>query len=641
MKSAKSRRIRRRGDEVGIFVAAASAPRSFQPSLMKRSTTDQGIVTGVSMALVFLIGALVQDGVDTATDAVVNARIDSERITAQQADERRVLYSAVASLSVLGLGLVGKKMLAPRPDESSLRAATRTGSYWLSITGLSGLLVSGVESTANALDTRAKRVRTRSRVDDRSLWPYIIPLGVLVSLGNEYIRSRESGRDKMDGDIKPLRAIGIGALVATVLTSVALVEKYVASAVDTFMDKHRPEVRALRIPTGHIIGFGALTFGLYKALQYVMHKAENNGVGFEVGYALPPSTNLVSGGDESLVSWESLSLQGRRFIGSILTKDDINRVMRCKDALDPIRVFVGLESGQTEEDRVELAIAELRRTGAFDRQRIVVIQPTGTGYINYIMAESVEYLSHGDCALVGMQYSLRPSPLSLDRVKIGIAQHRMLLNAIRRELSTRPAAKRPKIVLFGESLGAWTSQDAFMHQGTDGFEALGVDRALWIGTPAESTWHTEIFGAHKRIDTDYDLVGQFSNFDQVRDMDKQSRSVMRFVMLTNDNDPIAKFGQKILIQEPDWLKPDVPRPATIPAHIRWRSPGTFVHLMIDMKNALKPTPGVFVSDGHDYRASLPAFVNYTYRLGASDENLLVIQEAMQQNEIARSEREAL
>ena len=39
------------------------------------------------------------------------------------------------------------------------------------------------------------------------------------------------------------------------------------------------------------------------------------------------------------------------------------------------------------------------------------------------------------------------------------------------------------MVVFGESLGAHTSQDAFLHWGTLGPQALGIDRALWIGTP--------------------------------------------------------------------------------------------------------------------------------------------------------------
>ena len=62
-----------------------------------------------------------------------------------------------------------------------------------------------------------------------------------------------------------------------------------------------------------------------------------------------------------------------------------------------------------------------------------MISPTGTGYVNYVAVETAEYLS--------------------------------------RALGQRPADRRPRVVLFGESLGAWTSQDAFAQRGTQGHEA--------------------------------------------------------------------------------------------------------------------------------------------------------------------------
>ena len=46
--------------------------------------------------------------------------------------------------------------------------------------------------------------------------------------------------------------------------------------------------------------------------------------------------------------------------------------------------------------------------------------------------------------------------------------------------------------MFGESLGAWTSQDAFLDRGTDGLAQAGVDLALWIGTPFESEWKDQV-----------------------------------------------------------------------------------------------------------------------------------------------------
>lgn len=638
MKTVPERRIRRRGDEVGLFAAAASVPRSFQSSLMKRGTVDQGIITGVSMAMAFLLGAVIQDGIDTATDSVVNARIDAGKTPAEEADKKRVQYSASASLAALGIGLAGQWLLRPKEGESTLRAAGRTGNYWLAVTGLSGLAVSGVEATTTFNRKRQKDKKGRSEDRDRSLWPFVIPLGALISMAGELWRNRDIPANPRERAASTVRAVGIGTGVAALLSAIVIGEKYVASRINKFVDTRRPEVRALKIPIGHLIGIGALGFGLYKAVQLVMHKAESSGVMLEKGYAVPPKTMLVAGSRESALRWENLSREGRRFTGSILTKAQIDTTMHSSDALDPIRVFISLEAAPTESDRVTLAMAELRRTGAFDRKILVVIQPTGTGYINYIMAETVEYLTRGDCALVGMQYSLRPSPLSIDRVAVGSSQHRMLLSAIKRELADRPAKKRPRLVLFGESLGAWTSQDAFIHQGTDGLEAMQVDNALWIGTPSETTWSSEVFGDKPRLDTDYSRVGCFGTFDQVEALSKDARDAIRFVLLTNDNDPIAKFGPKLLVQEPKWLKPGQPRPKTIPAHFRWRSPSTFVHLMIDTKNALNPTPGVFVADGHDYRANLPAFVSFTFRLNATPEELDTIRTAMEANEIARSTR---
>ena len=90
--------------------------------------------------------------------------------------------------------------------------------------------------------------------------------------------------------------------------------------------------------------------------------------------------------------------------------------------------------------------------------------------------------------MITMQYSKRPSPLSLDRVDDGHIQFRILVNALSKRLRNMPKDKRPQILMFGESLGAWVSQDAFLYSGTDGLIATGIDRALWIGTPELSRW---------------------------------------------------------------------------------------------------------------------------------------------------------
>lgn len=74
----------------------------------------------------------------------------------------------------------------------------------------------------------------------------------------------------------------------------------------------------------------------------------------------------------------------------------------------------------------------------------MVISPTGSGYVNYVAVEAAEYLTRGNIASVTMQYSLRPSALSLDRVADGRLQYRMLIDAIHNQLAERPVGQRPR-----------------------------------------------------------------------------------------------------------------------------------------------------------------------------------------------------
>ena len=161
-------------------------------------------------------------------------------------------------------------------------------------------------------------------------------------------------------------------------------------------------------------------------------------------------------------------------------------------AVPPIRVYAGLACAETEEERVALVIDDLERTGAFDRSWLLVASPTGTGYVNYAAVTALELLARGDCATVAMQYAARPSVLSLDRVHEGRAQARMLLDALQVRLARIPEERRPKFLLFGESLGAWTSQDPFVDRGTQGLVDTGIDHAIWIGTPHFSKWKEQV-----------------------------------------------------------------------------------------------------------------------------------------------------
>jgi uncharacterized membrane protein len=302
-----------------------------------------------------------------------------------------------------------------------------------------------------------------------------------------------------------------------------------------------------------------------------------------------------------------------------------------KAVADPVRIFVGLDSAQTELERVGLAIAELERTGAFDRELLIAVSPTGTGYVNYVAIESAEYFTLGNCATVTLQYSKRPSPLSLDRVWEGRKQFRMLLAAIRRKLYQRPPEKRPKVAVFGESLGAHTSQDAFVNMGTQGLEDAGVDRALWIGTPHLSKWKAQVMD-DDRPDVDKSLLADVDNFGQIEAMAPEARSRLRYVMITHDNDGVGLFGPDLLIQKPAWLGDPATRSRSVPKSMKWVPIITAVQTTIDMNNAMSVVPGEFVARGHDYRADLARFVREVYDLKATDEQLARVEEALRRYE---------
>jgi uncharacterized membrane protein len=281
------------------------------------------------------------------------------------------------------------------------------------------------------------------------------------------------------------------------------------------------------------------------------------------------------------------------------------------------------------------------RTGAFDRSLIMLVSPTGTGYVNYVAMAAVQYLTLGDVATVTLQYSKRPSPLSLTKVKDAREQNRLLwLRIVQRLHDLPPGAKRPRVVVFGESLGAHTSQDVFLHWGTLGPEALGIDRALWIGTPYGSGWMHEITGP-ERLDVDKDAITVVNDFGQLEDLGDERRSRLRYVLVSHDNDGVTKFGADLLTTAPAWLGLDRPRPEAVPGAsprgippaMRWRPITTFFQSLVDMKNA--QTPGAYRAWAHDYRPDLARFISEVFELPASPGQLSDIETALETRETYR------
>jgi uncharacterized membrane protein len=637
-----------RVEQAPMLIAAAKVPVSFQRTLMPRSTLDQGLVTGLSMTLDYTLGALVQDGIE-----VVALRL-LRRPPLDQPDDfvwRRVTLGL--DLTAMGIGVVAQVALRQRPGERLGRATARTTGYWLTTTGLAGAVVTVLQEALRTID------RSGSHDQGYRSLPIALPAaGVLAGLYE--LRRRVPARladgriptprladarphpqiptscVKSDDDgwrVSVLRSLALGAAVSVSLGGLAAAERAAAVGIGRRLGRLLPGRTRLWRPLGHAGALLVMRAGIVAAAREVTKRVETNAAAVEPPFHQAPRSPLVSGGPGSLVAFASLGRQGRRTVSTAVRREWIASVMGKPAVAAPIRVYVGVDSADDDHACVRLALAELERTGAFDRALLMVISPTGTGYVNHVAIESTEYLSLGDIASVTVQYAKRPSVLSLGRRSVGSRRVRMLLEAIHTRLCDDPPARRPCVVLFGESLGAWTSQDAFIGTGTDGLLAYGVDRALWIGTPFRSKWKQQVLYGGGRP-AERALIGFFDDFSQVEALTSTERERLRYFMVTHHDDPVAHWSTDLLVQSPPWLDA-VTRPPRVPATQRWVTPHTFVETFIDMKNASKVVPGVFEAKGHDYRGDLLRFVGEAYGLPADERQLTRIEAALRRYELLR------
>jgi uncharacterized membrane protein len=194
------------------------------------------------------------------------------------------------------------------------------------------------------------------------------------------------------------------------------------------------------------------------------------------------------------------------------------------------------------------------------------------------------------------------------------------------------------VLVFGESLGAWTSSDVVMFQGIEGFDHYGIDRALWVGLPWLAKWSRSGMARGSSTMVPEGTVGVFDRYEQLAELDDERRARLRAVILSHDNDPIAVLGPELLIQPPWWLA-DGRRGRGVPETMRWRPLVTFIQTAMDAANAMVSVPGKFGSFGHDYRADMVRFVHDAYRLpAATEEQLDRIDQTLRSLELERAQR---
>ncbi|NHB77026.1 alpha/beta hydrolase [Rhodobacter calidifons] len=312
-----------------------------------------------------------------------------------------------------------------------------------------------------------------------------------------------------------------------------------------------------------------------------------------------PTDPRKAGGPGSLIDWQRMGQPGRDFV---MTGPDAETIAAFtgRPALQPIRVYVGRANAETPEARADLALAELIRLDAFRRKVLVVVSPTGTGWMDPGAFDPLDIMHGGDVATVSVQYSYLNSPLALIfETETGLDQAGATLARIHDYWKTLPRDARPRLYVHGLSLGAWSSMHA-----TNLFRLIDdpIDGAFWVGPPFPSDFWNRVQRSRNpgspwvrpQIGT-----GNFIRYAG-RGEDGSSGASdwgdMRIMFLQYPSDPIVFYDPLSVWKRPVWMQ-EAPGDGVSP-YLRFMPVVTQFQLALDMALSTS-VPGGY---GHAYHA---------------------------------------
>ena len=350
--------------------------------------------------------------------------------------------------------------------------------------------------------------------------------------------------------------------------------------------------------TSKVILRGGIGFFRRKAEQLNMRTARG---------IYQPFVPERSASPASSVTWESVGGQGRVFLGRGPSRLDIAQV--CGGvAMEPIRVYSGMPTGGSGiEQAAATVVAELHRTGAFDRAVILIAASTGSGWVDEWQVQPLEFLTRGNCATASLQYSYVPSALNwLTGLEPAQEASAALFAAVRAELDLMDEADRPALFVCGESLGAFASQSVF-----ESFEDVlaRVDGALWVGTPSFTPMHAALTAARHKGSPEVAPV--VHNARRVRFVNEPSDlrtdlygrelgpwGFPRVVYAQHPSDPVVWWTNKLIWTQPDWLRERAGRDVSL--NVEFTRFATYIQVLADLPVA-GTAPG---GHGHTYHEEL-------------------------------------
>jgi uncharacterized membrane protein len=399
--------------------------------------------------------------------------------------------------------------------------------------------------------------------------------------------------------VYPFRVGLITIITFTVLLGITRLFRWTLDFIDRRLQGFMPRrIAAVIGVAAAVLIFFSLINGVL--LRYAIYVAESS---FRAADELiepdtpQPEDPVKTGSAASLLDWDGIGRRGRQYVATAPSRQDIS-TFTGREATEPLRVYVGLRSAETPQERARLALEELKRINAFDRAVLVLITPTGTGWIDPPAIDTLEYLHDGDVATVAVQYSYLASWLSLlVEPEYGGETARALFTEVYGYWTGLPKESRPKLYLYGLSLGAMNSQ-----RSSELFEVLGdpYQGALWAGPPYSSQlWRsiTERRNAGSPVWLPRFRDGSYVRFtgqENALALPGAKWGPMRVVYLQYASDAVVFFDPLSVYRAPEWMSE--PRGPDVSPQMRWYPIVSFLQLLVDMMTATTTPMG----HGHVY-----------------------------------------
>jgi uncharacterized membrane protein len=548
----------------------------------------------------------------------------------------------------------GRHLLIRRPNLAGLTAAAvgyaaaLTPSllphklmFLLLLTALGTLSLYAIGTTASWAACRIPRLR-----DVRAPWAVQVAIPALAWLAAfaftpvavTWQGEQQSALDMPAALPSTVTVIALTAVVSAVLLLIARLLRLGTNRLATFIARIRPVAGWIssRQPSRVHRAIAGIRLGVAVLLIIVFVGVLRIGIGLLIGSydsvnadaSGQSATGLGenSGSPQSKAPWDTLGREGRFFVGNTMAPADIEAISG-RPAQTPVRLYVGMQQGDTPEARTAIALEELDRVGAWDRTYLTIIGVTGTGWVNPDGINSLETVTGGDSTSVAVQYSAVPSWIGfiLDPETTQV-QNRDTVNAIVAKWRTMPAGHRPELILFGESLGSFGSQAAWDSSDSPEQVSADVRKIIWIGPPAESnlwsTWQADRTAgpAWQPVMGDGSIAHVYISPRELEAADGTSGPSITFV--AHPNDPVVYWSPSILLQKPDWL--DQPLGPGVMPQTRWFPIITYLQVGMDLISGGEP-PEV----GHNYAAGIgPAVALTVNSEGWTQENTARLQAAL-------------